>query len=500
MLEKIDLTKKVNKSDYKPLMTDLERRIGKLQRQAQDAEIPIIILFEGWDAAGKGTLINRLTLALDPRGFTVYPIHPPNEEERYRPFLWRFWTRIPGRKRIAIFNRSWLGRILEDRVDKKIKTSTFVKAFADVNSMERQLHNDGYLIIKFFLHISKKEQKHRFKNLDSNPATAWRVKDRDLAHHKQYERFEQLYEEMLAKTSTDVAPWNIIEAHDRRYATLKIFKIVTEAIQQKIEEKKQQNKRKQATAQPVIQLPVLFDSILDRVDLTLSMSRKDYENDLKKYQERIRDLEHEVYVQRIPVVIVYEGWDAAGKGGNIKRLVQRMDPRGYEVVPIGAPNEIELQHHYLWRFRKHFPKAGHFVIFDRSWYGRVLVERVEGFCTEAEWKRAYSEINEMEEHWANFGAVIVKFWIHISQKEQLERFKSREKLEYKRWKITEEDWRNRDKWGQYKEAVDEMLFRTSTTYAPWTIIEANSKLYARIKALKTVIKAVEAGIKNRLSS
>ena len=262
MLDKIDLSKKISKSDYKPIITDLERRIGELQRQAKDSEIPIIILFEGWDAAGKGTLINRLTLALDPRGFTVYPIHPPNEEERFRPFLWRFWTKIPGRGRIAIFNRNWLGRLLEDRIDKKIKENTLTKAYADVNSMERQLYNDGYLIIKFFLHISKKEQKNRFKNLESNAATAWRVKDIDLAHHKQYERFERLYEEMLAKTSTDVAPWNIIEAHDRRYATLKIFKIVTESIQLKIEEKKQQKKQTQVTSQPVIQLPVLSDSVL----------------------------------------------------------------------------------------------------------------------------------------------------------------------------------------------------------------------------------------------
>lgn len=500
MLEKIDPAKKIDKSDYKPIMTDLERRLGQLQREAKDAEIPIIILFEGWDAAGKGTLINRLTLALDPRGFTVYPVHPPNEEERFRPFLWRFWTKIPGEGQIAIFNRSWLGRLLEDRIDKKIKGSTLTKAYADVNSMERQLYNNGYLIIKFFLHISKKEQKKRFKNLGSNPATTWRVKDIDLAHHKQYEQFERLYEEMLVKTSTDVAPWIIVEAHDRRFATLKIFKSVTDAIQQKIEETKRRKKQKPEKSQPSIQLPVLSDSILDRADLSLSLSRKDYDRDLKKYQERIRDLEHEVYVQRIPVVIVYEGWDAAGKGGNIKRLVQRMDPRGYEVIPIGAPNEIELQHHYLWRFRKHFPKAGHFVIFDRSWYGRVLVERVEAFCTESEWKRAYSEINEMEEHWANFGAVIVKFWVHISKEEQLNRFESREKLDYKRWKITEEDWRNRDKWDQYKEAVDEMLFRTSTSYAPWTIIEADSKRYARIKALKTVIKAVEVSIKNRQSS
>lgn len=494
MLEYIDLTKTISKPEYKSAITNLERKLGELQRDVKQHNIPIIILFEGWDAAGKGTLINRLTLALDPRGFKVYPVLPPNEEERLRPFLWRFWIKLPERGGIAIFDRSWSGRLIEERVEKSIKGKVLLKAYNEINSFERQLTNDGYLILKFFLHISKKEQKKRFKVFADTPATQWRVTERDWEHHRQYEKYIRYYEEMLTKTDTESAPWNIVGAHDRRLATLQIFRTAVESIQKKIEESSQKKKSKTAKRSSSPALPKLQESILDHINLSLSLSRTQYESDLKKYQERMREIEHEVYRKRIPVVIVYEGWDASGKGGNIKRLVQRMDPRGYEVIPIGVPNESELKHHYLWRFRKHFPKAGHIVIFDRSWYGRVMVERVEGLCTDEEWKRAYSEINEMEEHWANFGAVIVKFWIHISKEEQLRRFESRNSLLYKRWKITEEDWRNREKWDLYKDAVDEMLFRTSTRYAPWTVIEGDSKLYARIKTLKTVIQSVEKAL------
>ena len=491
MLEKFDLSKIITKENYKSIHSELEQKLGELQREAKDLKIPIVFLFEGWDAAGKGTLINRLTLSLDPRGFKVFPIHAPNEEERLRPFLWRFWTKIPERGRIAIFDRSWCGRVLEERVDKTVKKSVWLKGFDEILSFERQLINDGYLIIKFFLHIDKKEQKKRFKHLMDNPSTKWTVTKEDWKHHDQYDKYIEAYEQMLAKTHSIAAPWTIVESHDRRYSTIKVLKTSIDMIVQKIAEVKQAQKPAQIKRKSTIQLQELSNSILDRVDLTRSLSREEYEHELKKHQERIREIEHEIYVRRLPVIMAFEGWDAAGKGGCIKRLVQRMDPRGYEVVTTAAPNEIELQHHYLWRFRINIPKAGHVVIFDRSWYGRVLVERIEGFCTEEEWKRAYSEINEMEEHWANFGAVIIKFWIHVNMDEQLRRFELRQKTKHKQWKITDEDWRNREKWDLYKAAADDMLYRTSTGYAPWTIIEANSKLFARIKVLETVIQTVE---------
>ncbi len=508
MLEQVDLSKKIEKEEYKPIISDLELRLGELQREARDLGIPIIIVFEGWDAAGKGTLINRLILALDPRGCIVYPTNPANEEERFRPFLWRFWIKTPPKGKIAVFDRSWYGRVLVERVDKIAKKQEWQRAYGEVTSFERQLTDAGTVIMKFFLHISPKEQKKRFEKLQKSPATAWKVTKEDWKHHKQYMKYLEAIEEMLAKTDTDFAPWTIVESHDRRFATIKVFKTVIDTIEQQIEQVKRTRKHAERIQvdqaqkeieqeqmppqEPAFDLDALSSSILDKVDLSLSLTPEEYKAELKKWQKRIFEIEHKIYVKRIPVVILYQGWDAAGKGGNIRRLTQSMDPRGYGVIPIAAPNDIEKAHHYLWRFWMAFPKAGHIAIFDRSWYGRVLVERIEGFCREQEWKRAYREINEMEEHMVNFGTVLVKFWLHIDKEEQLRRFEARQQTPHKLWKITDEDWRNREKWDLYKEAVDEMLFRTSTAYAPWTIVEADSKYYARIKALKTVIEAVEA--------
>lgn len=491
MLEKVDLSQKIEKAEYKTIISDLELKLGDLQRQARALDIPVIIVFEGWDAAGKGTTINRLLLSLDSRGFNVHPTNPPSEEERLRPFLWRFWIKTPERGKMALFDRSWYGRVLVERVDKIVKKKVWSKAYDEVRSFERQLVDDDNVIIKFFLHITPKEQKRRFKRLQSNPSTAWKVTEEDWRHHNQYDRYLEAVEEMLAKTDTEYAPWTIVEAHDRRFAIVKVFRTVIEAMESKIYDVKHSPSKSSRAKKASAPLERTSSSILDKVDLSLTVTRAEYDKALKKYRQRMRELEHEVYVRRLPVIIVYEGRDAAGKGGNIKRLVQGMDPRGYEVIPIVAPNDVEKAHHYLWRFWREMPKAGHIAIFDRSWYGRVLVERVEGFCSEEAWRRAYREINEMEEQWVHFGTVLVKFWLQIGEDEQLRRFEERQHTPHKQWKITEEDWRNREKWDQYKAAVDEMLYRTSTSYAPWTIIESNSKWYARIKTLRTVVGEVE---------
>jgi polyphosphate:AMP phosphotransferase len=461
-------------------------KAGALQRKAREKGIPVIIVFEGWGAAGKGTQINNLMLTLDPRGFNVYLTKSANEEEYMRPFLWRFWLRMPAAGRMAIFDRSWYRRVLNDRVENLISKREYQEAYVEINDFERQLSDEGTVIVKFFLHISKKEQKKRFKALLANPSMAWKVSKNDRKQHRHYSEYVGVIEEMLKKTSLSIAPWTVVEANDNRFASVKILETLIATL----------SKAMSPRARPLRSAAVPFLSgkippLLDKPDLSVSMEREDYEDSLKRCQARLHELEHEIYVKRIPVLIVYEGWDAAGKGGNIRRLVQGLDPRGYEVVPIAAPNDVEKAHHYLWRFWQKVPKAGHITIFDRSWYGRVMVERVEGFCTEAEWKRAYGEIREFERELADNGMVIVKFWLHIDKEEQLRRFKQRQTTPYKTWKITDEDWRNREKWGLYKTAVNEMIFRTSTKTAPWTIVEANCKLYARIKTMETVIKAVE---------
>ncbi|MFI5381235.1 MAG: phosphate--AMP phosphotransferase [Tepidisphaerales bacterium] len=497
MLENIDLSKKLDKTEYRKLKSEAELKLSALQRQAKELGIPVIIVFEGWDAAGKGTLINELILPLDPRGFKVHSTLAPTEEEALHPFLWRFWQHTPARGRITIFDRSWYGRVVGDRVNGEIKGKELQQAFEDIRSFGRQLDDDGNVIVKFFLHISKKEQKHRFNVLLKNPATAWRVSKSDLKHHKHYDEYLAAVEDMLTETDSDYAPWTVIEAHDHRFAAIKIFSTVIAALEKRIAARQQQEAAKSSKASaPLPQMPeVLKSSILDNVDLSLTLTRKEYEDRLGKAQDKLRVLEYEIFTRRIPVIIAYEGWDAGGKGGNIRRLTQHLDPRGYEVVPIAAPNDVEKSHHYLWRFWVQMPKAGHITIFDRTWYGRVLVERVEGFCTDAEWQRAYREINEMEQHCTNAGAVLLKFWMHIDPAEQLRRFKERQKLAYKQWKITEEDWRNRKKLPQYRVAVEEMLYRTSTPYAPWTVVESNCKLHARVKVLETVCKAIQKRLK-----
>lgn len=490
MLETIDLTNKLSKHEYKSRKAALVLRLGVLQREARKLGIPVVIVFEGWDAAGKGTLINSLLLALDPRGFTVWPTNPPNDEERLRPFLWRFWVKMPQAGRIALFDRSWYGRVLVERVEKVVPRRVWSQAYSETESFERQLAEGGHVVLKFFLHISKKEQKRRFKKLESNPATAWKVTAEDWKHHKQYARYLQATEDMLARTDSSYAPWVVVEAENRRFATVKVFENVVETLERSVAQKADPQTNSASEASMSKSRPEVT-SILDQVDLAQSLTEAAYRSQLKQLQTRIRDLEHEVFLRRIPVIIVYEGWDAAGKGGNIRRLVQGLDPRGYEVIPIAAPNEVEKTHHYLWRFWMRMPKAGHIAIFDRSWYGRVLVERVEGLCAEDEWRQAYREINEMEQQWAGFGAVVVKFWLHVDKTEQLDRFTTRQKTPHKEWKITDEDWRNRDKWEPYKAAVDELLVRTSTPYARWHVIESNSKWYARTKTLSIVVNEIE---------
>jgi polyphosphate:AMP phosphotransferase len=494
MLEKIDLKAKVSKAEFKSESEELELRLGRLQRQARKLGIPVIVAFEGWEGAGKGTQINRLIHCLDPRGFAVYSIQDPSPDEAMRPFLWRFWNKTPAKGGIAVFDRSWCQSVLLEQDRKKVKGDHLAEAFADIESFERQLTTGGTLIVKFFLHISRSEQKKRLKNLASNEATSWRVTGADRKQNKHYENYAAAAEDMLARTNWEFSPWTVIPAHDERYACLAIGRVVAVAMEERIRLATQKADPKPAFEVSNEGQDPAGNNVLAKIDLSLALGRKEYKRRLDAGQERLRLLEHEIYMRRIPVVIAYEGSDAGGKGGNIRRLTRELDPRGYEVVPVAAPNDLERAHHYLWRFWNCLPKAGHMTIFDRSWYGRVLVERVEGFCSEADWKRAYEEINAFERHLTNFGVVLVKFWLQIDQAEQLRRFENRQKTESKQWKITDEDWRNREKWPEYEGAVNEMLTRTSTLYAPWTVVEGNCKWHARVKCLETVAEAIEKAL------
>ena len=495
MLREVDLNKNLTKNEYKEMMDKLAPKFAALQREARAKGLPVMVVFEGWGASGKGTMISRLIQPLDPRGFKVFTIQAENEEEHMHPFLWRFWTKTPAKGRMHIFDRSWYRRVITEQMDAPMDQKRLDAAYHQILSFEEQLSADGTLIIKFFLHISADEQEKRLKKLERSSETKWRVTKADWKHFKQYKAYLPMYDHMLEQTDMSWAPWHVIEATDREYAAVKVMTIVAGMIEERLNEENAKESRSHLAERAQEELPgteeTMRTTVLDGVDVSLTMTKEDYKKRLSVLQKELTRLQNEMYLKRIPVVVALEGWDAAGKGGAIKRLTEPLDPRGYEVVPTAAPNDIEKAHHYLWRFWRARPKDGHMTIFDRTWYGRVLVERVEGFATEQEWKRAYQEINAMESHLVKSGTIVLKFWMHIDQEEQEKRFRQRMETPEKQWKITDEDWRNREKWDAYERAIDEMMLRTSTQEAPWHIIEANSKLYARIKVLEIVVEALE---------
>ncbi len=484
-----NLTQPLSKKEFKREYEASKKRLTEIQLRLIELKIPVIIVFDGFSASGKGTQISRLLYPLDPRHFDVFTMSKVTEDMQMRPFLWSFWTKTPQRGRIAIFDKSWHRLALPESQKKWKLTPRELTGFdEDTLNFEKSLRDDGFVILKFFLDISAKEQRARFDQLLSNPDTAWRVDSEDINQNKHFDKIKKQYYKMIKETSTDCCPWHLIEADDGNFATLKIFRILIDTLEQAIYE------TEHPKTEDSLKIVETFEA-LSLIEADKLVDESEYKEKLDYLQKQLAQLSFKLYKRRRSVVLVYEGKDAAGKGGNIKRLTQELDPRGYEVISIAAPTSVELSHNYLWRFWNRMPKDGHLAIFDRSWYGRVLVERVEGFCSESEWRRAYQEINDMEQHLASNGTIICKFWLHIDDEEQLRRFNARMEDPLKRHKITDEDWRNREKWNEYELAVNEMLVRTNTPYAPWVIVESNNKKFARLKTLEYMVKTLEEALK-----
>jgi polyphosphate:AMP phosphotransferase len=486
MFEKVDLTRTIDDKIFNTSLPPLKERLGILQRTLRDRNIPTIIVIEGWNASGITMSTHEIIQSLDPRGFTLHATDKPTDDERAHPFLWRFWTKIPEMGRIAIFARSWYSRALAEKLSKVGWKKSLKDEILSINNFERQLSDSGVIIIKFFLHITKEEQKIRLLERERNPLTAWLVTPRIWDFHHHYDTYIPIIDEFIENTETRYAPWHVIEATDRKYAILKVHSYLVKELEKRTAAKSEKNpgnkKQKVLPGYPKTPVP-------RRSSAVSAHSKEECQTMLDNLQIEMLELHYLLFKRKIPFIIVYEGWDAAGKGGNITRLSRHMNPLGYDVVPVSAPNDYERNHHYLWRFIRNFPKAGHFAIFDRSWYGRVLVERVEGFCSVPEWQRAYGEINEMEADYVNSsGGGILKFWLEIDKDEQLKRFRQREEDPLKRYKITEDDWKNREKWDLYEPAVDEMLARTNTRHAPWIVIESDDKWVARVKTLDNVVR------------
>ena len=512
MFETAELGRKIAKSEYNKTVPVLRTELLGAQQALRKADFPVIILFGGVDAAGKNETINLLNEWMDPRWIITSAYGPPSDEEQERPEFWRYWRDLPPKGHIGLFMSAWYSEPILERVYGSCGEAELDKRLERITTFEKELADDGALILKFWMHLGRDAQTKRFKVLESDSMSSWRVTKTDWDNLERYDDFIAAAERSIARTSTGEAPWQIVEGSDLRYCGLTVGLAIRDALRKHLQEATLKRRlaaeldsgdvsvaamdgEKQDTSGEACSIQSLQGpTILDRLDMSQSLGKRQYRAELAKYQAKLHALNRKAVEGKLSALSVFEGWDAAGKGGAIRRITSALDARDYRVIPIAAPTDEEQQHHYLWRFWRHLARAGRATIVDRSWYGRVLVERVEGFASESEWRRAYAEINDFEEQLVRHGIVVLKFWLHITNGEQLRRFKAREEVPYKRWKLTEEDWRNREKWELYEQAVNDMVERTSTVNAPWTLIEGNDKRFARIKVLKTVCERLERAL------
>lgn len=492
MFESAELRHVVDKATYDAEVPKLREALLDAQFDLlQRASFPVVIVIGGVDGAGKGETVNLLNGWMDPRHIQTHGLGEPTDEERQRPPMWRFWRLLPPKGKIGIFFGSWYTEPIVDRVVRGTPAAELDRHIGEIVRFEQMLADEGALVLKLWLYLSKKDQKRRLEALEKDPRTRWRVTKADWERFAFVDRFRTICEYVLRQTSRAEAPWMVVSGVDARYRSLTVGRTLLEALRERLDRPAPKTSKTTVTPTPA---SVGTLDLLRTLDSSLRLTKKAYERDLEKWQGRLNRLARSKKMRDHAVLAVFEGNDAAGKGGAIRRVTAALDARFCQVIPFAAPTEEERARPYLWRFWRHLPPRGHITLYDRSWYGRVLVERVEGFCSEADWRRAYSEINDFEAQLAEHGIVVVKFWLAITKEEQLRRFQEREATPFKRFKITEEDWRNREKWELYEQAVCDMVERTSTEVARWTLVEANDKYYARVKVLRTLCESLEAAL------
>jgi polyphosphate:AMP phosphotransferase len=492
MFESAELGHVVDKRDYDTELPKLRAALLEAQMRTVDrAAFPVLVVCGGVDGSGKGEVVNLLLEWMDPRHIQVHAMGDCRDQALSRPPMWRFWRALPPNGNTGIFFGAWHTMPIVDRVYGRTRSAELSRSLAEIVRFERMLVDEGALIVKLWLHMTKKAQRARLEQLQSRKATAWRVTKQDWKNHAHYERFRQVSEHALRETSTSEAPWTVVEAADARYRNLSVGRALLDALRERLDRGKRTPLVRAAAPPPP---PIDARNVIEELDLSKTLSDAQYERKLPILQGRLNRLLRHQRFQRIALVIVFEGNDAAGKGGAIRRVTGALDARSYRVVPIAAPTEEERAQPYLWRFWRHVPKKGHVTLFDRSWYGRVLVERVEGLARPPDWMRAYREIADFEDSLVQFGIVVVKFWLAISKKEQLARFRARQKTPFKRYKLTADDWRNRKRWDAYERAVCDMVDRTSVDLARWHLVEANDKKWARIRILETVCSSIQEAL------
>ncbi len=495
MFESAELGHEISKERYDQEEPTLRAALLAAQYElVKRATFPVVILIAGVDGAGKGETLNLLTEWMDPRHIQTNALRPIGDDDLGgRPPMWRFWRVLPAKGRSAVFVGSWYSRPLVAHAYGESTTPELDQEIADIQRFERMLVDEGTLLVKFWLHLTKAQQRKRFEHLEKHKSTAWRVADTDWKHLRLYKRFQSSAQHLIRATSTAAAPWQIIEGANAHYRHLTVATSVLAALRERLDATPPAAAG--AEVAPLHRVASIDGvSVIDKLVLDQPIDKDTYDDELEHLQGRLNLATRHKRFGKISVVAAFEGSDAAGKGGAIRRVTQALDARKYDVVPIAAPTDEEKARPYLWRFWRQVPARGRIAIFDRTWYGRVLVERVEGFCAEAAWSRAYGEINDFEEALAENGILVVKFWLQVSKDEQLRRFEERAAVPHKQHKITDEDWRNREKWDAYAEAVCEMIDRTSTEHAPWTLVEANNKQFARLKVLRTLVEKLEAAL------
>jgi len=476
---------RIGKKAYQAEAEQLRYQLLRAQRELTGSKRSVIIVIAGSDALGRHECLNLVHEWLDSRGVAAHAFDEPTDEERLRPRYWRYWRTLPERGRLGVYTNAWTERAVQHHLLGRLDDDGFDVALRHVRRFERMLADDGTVIMKYWFHVSRDELRKRRNQAKSDPDEHWQFSADDRRMYRHYTKSQNLVERALRETHTDSGRWLVIDGTQRRYRNLTFGRSLLATLNTALEQDVPTAALRHATASPLAEA-----SALDGVDLDRKLPKSDYAEQLGRRQRQLLQLSRKARKANHSAIMVFEGWDAAGKGGCIRRLIAAMDAEHYRVIPIQAPTDEEHAHHYLWRFWRHLPMAGHSTIFDRSWYGRVMVERIEGFCAEDEWRRAFDEINEFEEQITDHGFALLKFWLHIDQEEQMRRFKAREVTPHKQHKITEEDYRNRRKWGAYERAVNDMVVRTDTEYAPWHLIAANDKRHARVQVIETVCKAL----------
>lgn len=455
--------------------SDMGKDFARLQRELKETDKSMLVIVDGWESSGKGTLLKDLTRELDPKYYEVSVFESPSETEENYPYLYRFFMKSPYKGRIAFFDRSFYYNLLDDHELGQKELEHHIK---DIHFIEKALADDDTLIVKFFLHQTREELMENILQLEKDPYRHVRLDEKDYRQYMHYNDYYDRFSEILEETNQPLTPWDVLYINDKEDTSRKALEICIERLDLFLQADTSREEPKLRKLPSKNKLP------LAKMDLTKEIADDEYDARLKELQKRAGDLMYQVYLENKAVIVVYEGTDAAGKGGNIERLTRHMDPRGYDVATVSAPTKHEIAHHYLWRFYRDFPSLGRMTIFDRSWYGRVLVERIEELIPAYRWKEAYGEINQMEHNLVHEGYLILKYLIIIDEEEQLERFEARAEDPDKQHKLTDEDWRNHEQFGAYRQAMDEMVVYTSTKEAPWKIVSGTDKKHARIEVLE----------------